>query len=45
MATNWVLSHKRYSLASTADTVIDVFLNGIGEGRTNRINRSDKNKG
>ncbi|MEW6209487.1 MAG: TetR/AcrR family transcriptional regulator [Acidobacteriota bacterium] len=29
MATNWVLSKKRYSLASTADTVIDVFLNGI----------------
>ena len=31
MATNWVLSRKRYSLASTADTIIDVFLNGIGE--------------
>jgi TetR/AcrR family fatty acid metabolism transcriptional regulator len=31
MATNWVLSRKRYSLASTAYTVIDVFLNGIGE--------------
>jgi TetR/AcrR family transcriptional regulator, fatty acid metabolism regulator protein len=31
MATNWVLSRKRYSLASTADTVIDVFLNGIGK--------------
>ncbi len=29
MATNWVLSKKRYSLTSTADTVIDVFLNGI----------------
>jgi TetR/AcrR family fatty acid metabolism transcriptional regulator len=29
MATNWVLSKKRYSLASTAETVIDVFLNGI----------------
>lgn len=29
MATNWVLSRKRYSLASTADTVIDVFLNGV----------------
>jgi TetR/AcrR family fatty acid metabolism transcriptional regulator len=31
MATNWVLSRKRYSLASTADSVIDVFLNGIGK--------------
>ena len=30
MVTNWVLSRQRYSLASTADTVIDVFLNGIG---------------
>lgn len=29
MATNWVLSRKRYSLASTADPVLDVFLNGI----------------
>jgi TetR/AcrR family fatty acid metabolism transcriptional regulator len=34
MATNWVLSRKRYSLASTADTVIDVFLNGIGKARS-----------
>jgi TetR/AcrR family fatty acid metabolism transcriptional regulator len=31
MATNWVLSRKRYSLVSTADSVIDVFLNGIGK--------------
>src|SRR6185295_18361551 len=30
MATNWVLSHKRYSLVSTAQPVLDVFLNGIG---------------
>jgi TetR/AcrR family fatty acid metabolism transcriptional regulator len=29
MVTNWVLSRKRYSLISTADTVLDVFLNGI----------------
>ena len=29
MATNWVLTRKRYSLVSTADSVIDVFLNGI----------------
>ncbi|HWN97780.1 MAG TPA: TetR/AcrR family transcriptional regulator [Blastocatellia bacterium] len=31
MATNWVLSRKRYSLVSTADSVIDVFLHGIGK--------------
>jgi TetR/AcrR family transcriptional regulator, fatty acid metabolism regulator protein len=30
MATNWVLSRKRYSLVSTADPVIDLLLNGIG---------------
>ena len=29
MVTNWVLSRKRYSLISTASSVIDVFLNGI----------------
>jgi len=29
MATNWVLSRKRYSLISTADTVIDVLLHGL----------------
>jgi len=29
MATNWVLSRKRYSLISTAEPVLDVFLNGI----------------
>jgi TetR/AcrR family fatty acid metabolism transcriptional regulator len=29
MATNWVLSRRRYSLLKGADAVIDVFLNGI----------------
>ncbi len=29
MATNWVLSPKRYSLSSTAEPVLDVFLNGL----------------
>lgn len=29
MVTNWVLTHKRYSLISTAEPVIDVFLNGV----------------
>lgn len=33
MATNWVLSRKRYNLASAADAVVDVFLNGIGAGQ------------
>lgn len=29
MATNWVLSRKRYSLVSTAGPVIDLLMNGI----------------
>jgi TetR/AcrR family fatty acid metabolism transcriptional regulator len=29
MATNWVLSRKRYNLLSTAEPVLDVFLNGV----------------
>lgn len=29
MATNWILSDKNYDLGSFADTVIDVFLNGV----------------
>src|SRR5436190_7158698 len=29
MVTNWVLTHKRYSLVSTAEPVLDVFLNGV----------------
>jgi len=36
MATNWVLSRKRYSLASTAEPVLDVFLIGLKRARTNR---------
>jgi len=29
MATNWVLSRKRYNLISTAEPVLDVFINGV----------------
>ena len=29
MATNWVLSRKRYNLVSTAEPVIDLLMNGI----------------
>jgi TetR/AcrR family transcriptional regulator, fatty acid metabolism regulator protein len=28
MATNWILSRRRYSLEAEADTVVDLFLNG-----------------
>jgi TetR/AcrR family fatty acid metabolism transcriptional regulator len=30
MATNWVLSGRRYSLAAEADAVVDLFVGGIG---------------
>lgn len=36
MATNWVLSRKRYSLPSTAEPVLDVFLNGLRRTPKNR---------
>lgn len=29
MATNWILSRRRYSLAAQADEVVDLFLNGV----------------
>lgn len=31
MATNWMLSRRRYSLENDADTVIDLFLNGVAD--------------
>jgi TetR/AcrR family fatty acid metabolism transcriptional regulator len=30
MATNWMLSRRRYSLAAQADTIVDLFINGVG---------------
>jgi AcrR family transcriptional regulator len=30
MATNWILSHRKYPLAADAETVLDIFLNGVG---------------
>jgi TetR/AcrR family fatty acid metabolism transcriptional regulator len=29
MATNWILSKRRYSLAAEADPIIDLFINGV----------------
>ncbi len=31
MATNWILSKRRYRLAPMADQVLDIFLNGVSE--------------
>jgi TetR/AcrR family transcriptional regulator, fatty acid metabolism regulator protein len=30
MATNWILSRRRYSLVSEADAIVDVFVGGVG---------------
>lgn len=29
MATNWMLSRRRYSLAAQGDTIVDLFINGV----------------
>ena len=33
MATNWMLSRRKYSLDGEADAVVDLFINGLGGGR------------
>ena len=33
MATNWVLSRRRYSLIAEADAVVDLFVRGVGAKR------------
>jgi TetR/AcrR family fatty acid metabolism transcriptional regulator len=30
MATNWILTQRKYALAAQADEIIDLFLNGVG---------------
>ena len=39
MATNWMLSHRTYPLEDEADTVIDLFLNGVAS-RPRRVGDS-----
>jgi TetR/AcrR family fatty acid metabolism transcriptional regulator len=33
MATNWILSRRRYALAAEADDVVDLLVGGLGRGR------------
>ncbi len=33
MATNWILSRRRYALAADVDAIVDVFVNGVGAAR------------
>ena len=41
MATNWILSRRRYSLAADADAILDLFVNGVASdgGKPPRANR------
>jgi TetR/AcrR family transcriptional regulator, fatty acid metabolism regulator protein len=32
MATNWILSRRKYSLAAEADAIVDLFVGGLGKG-------------
>jgi TetR/AcrR family fatty acid metabolism transcriptional regulator len=36
MATNWILSRRRYSLRAEADVVVDLFVGGVAAKPTNR---------
>jgi TetR/AcrR family transcriptional regulator, fatty acid metabolism regulator protein len=36
MATNWILSRRKYALASDADAIVDLFVNGAGVPRRAR---------
>jgi TetR/AcrR family fatty acid metabolism transcriptional regulator len=33
MATNWILSRRKYSLPAEADAIVDMFVGGLGERR------------
>jgi TetR/AcrR family fatty acid metabolism transcriptional regulator len=33
MATNWILSKRRYSLTAEADAIVEMFVRGVGAGR------------
>ena len=32
MATNWILSRRRYSLVSEVDAIVDLFVGGLSTG-------------
>jgi TetR/AcrR family transcriptional regulator, fatty acid metabolism regulator protein len=36
MATNWILSRRKYAMASDADAIVDLFVNGAGVPRRAR---------
>jgi TetR/AcrR family fatty acid metabolism transcriptional regulator len=36
MATNWILSRRRYTLAAEVDAIVDLFVGGLGTARRRR---------
>ncbi len=34
MATNWILSRRKYSLVAEADAIVDLFVGGLGRERS-----------
>jgi len=36
MATNWILSRRKYALASESDAIVDLFVHGAGAARARR---------
>jgi TetR/AcrR family fatty acid metabolism transcriptional regulator len=44
MATNWILSSRKYSLVSQADAIVDLFVGGAGTPLTAGVTRPRKVK-
>ena len=42
MATNWVLSRRKYSLAGETDAIVDLFVGGVGASRRPRTVRTPR---
>ena len=42
MATNWVLSRRRYSLLAEADVVVDLFVGGVAAGSATQSRNSSR---
>jgi TetR/AcrR family transcriptional regulator, fatty acid metabolism regulator protein len=39
MATNWILSRRRYTLAADVDAIVDMFVNGVATDRSTDASR------
>lgn len=42
MATNWILSTRRYALAGEADAIVDLFVGGLGGAQTKPARRAQR---